>query len=129
MLDHLLGRALVLDDARQLAENCALESSTPFELSLSLDERNQHLLTDQLKSRLIDALRARLGAGLNVSFTMREHDGDTVAARDARRAEQDLEQAKTAIEADPNVRKLVDLFGAEIDTDSVRPAPPESSRD
>ena len=122
--------SLAIDGAaRQLAENCALESSTPFELSLSLDERNQHLLTDQLKSRLIDALRARLGAGLNVSFTMREHGGETVAARDARRAEQDLEQAKTAIETDPNVRKLVDLFGAEIDADSVRPAPPESRRD
>jgi hypothetical protein len=60
---------------------------------------------------------------------MREHAGETVAARDARRAEQDLEQAKTAIETDPNVRKLVDLFGAEVDTDSVRPAPPESRRD
>jgi hypothetical protein len=60
---------------------------------------------------------------------MREHGGETVAARGARRAEQDLEQAKTAIETDPNVRKLVDLFGAEIDADSVRPAPPESRQD
>ena len=121
--------SLAIDGAaRQLAENCALESSTPFELCLSLDERNQHLLTDQLKTRLIDALRARLGAGLNVGFTMREHAGETVAARDARQAEQDLQQAKTAIETDPNVRKLVDLFGAEIDTDSVRPVSPESGR-
>jgi DNA polymerase-3 subunit gamma/tau len=33
--------SLAIDGAaRQLAENCALESSTPFELSLSLDERN-----------------------------------------------------------------------------------------
>ena len=122
--------SLAIDGAaRQLAENCALESSTPFELCLSIDERNQHLLTDQLKSRLVDALQARMGAGLNVSFTMREHAGETVAARDARRAEQNLEQAKTAIETDPNIRKLVDLFGAEIDADSVRPASPESPRD
>ena len=122
--------SLAIDGAvRQLAENCAREYGTPFELCLSLNERNQHLLTDQLKPRLIDALRARLGRGLNVSFTIRERTGDTVASLDARQAEQNMQQAKAAIATDPNVRKLVDLFGAEIDTDSVRPASSESRRD
>ena len=115
--------------ARQLAENCALEYGTPFELCLSLNERNQHLLTDQLKPRLIDALQTRLGKGLKVSFTIREHIGDTVATQEARQAEQHMQKAKTAIETDPNVRKLVDLFGAEVDTESVRPASSESRQE
>ncbi len=122
--------SLAIDGAaRQLAENCALEYGTPFELCLSLNERNQHLLTDQLKPRLIDALKTRLGKGLKVSFTIREHIGDTVATQEARQAEQHMQKAKTAIETDPNVRKLVDLFGAEVDTESVRPASPESRQE
>ena len=122
--------SLAIDGAaRQLAENCAREYGTPFELCLSLDERNQHLLTDQLKPRLIDALQTRLGKGLKVSFTIREHIGDTVATQEARQAEQHMQKAKTAIETDPNVRKLVDLFGAEVDTESVRPASPESRQE
>lgn len=122
--------SLAIDGAaRQLAENCALEYGTPFELCLSLNERNQHLLTDQLKPRLIDALQTRLGKGLKVSFTIREHIGDTVATQEARQAEQHMQKAKTAIETDPNVRKLVDLFGAEVDTESVRPASPESRQE
>ena len=122
--------SLAIDGAaRQLAENCALEHGTPFELCLSLNERNQHLLTDQLKPRLIDALKPRLGKGLKVSFTIREHIGDTVATQEARQAEQHMQKAKTAIETDPNVRKLVDLFGAEVDTESVRPASSESRQE
>ena len=122
--------SLAIDGAaRQLAENCALEYGTPFELCLSLNERNQHLLTDQLKPRLIDALKTRLGKGLKVSFTIREHIGDTVATQEARQAEQHMQKAKTAIETDPNVRKLVDLFGAEVDTESVRPASSESRQE
>ena len=122
--------SLAIDGAaRQLAENCALEYGTPFELCLSLNERNQHLLTDQLKPRLIDALQTRLGKGLKVSFTIREHIGDTVAAQEGRQAEQHMQKARTAIETDPNVRKLVDLFGAEVDTESVRPASSESRQE
>ncbi len=122
--------SLAIDGAaRQLAENCALEYGTPFELCLSLNERNQHLLTDQLKPRLIDALQTRLGKGLKVSFTIREHIGDTVAAQEARQAEQHMQKAKTAIETDPNVRKLVDLFDAEVDIESVRPASSESPQE
>ena len=34
--------------ARQLADNSALESSSPFDLRLSLERRNEHLLTEKL---------------------------------------------------------------------------------
>jgi DNA polymerase-3 subunit gamma/tau len=112
--------------ARQLAENCALESRTPFELALSLDQRNEHLLTEQLKSRLLNALEDRLGKGLKVRFTIREQAGETVAVRDAKRAEQNMQQARTTIQSDPNVQELVDLFGAKVDPESIQPAPADN---
>jgi DNA polymerase-3 subunit gamma/tau len=109
--------------ARQLAENTALEEGSPFELRLSIERRNEHLLTEQLKERMVSAVQERVGEGVNLRFTLRDATIETVAARSAEQAEKKLEDTEKAIQQDPTVQDLVDVFGAEIVPDSVRPGP------
>ncbi len=114
---------LALDGAaRQLAENSALESTSPFDLRLSIQRRNEHLLTDKLKGRLIVAIHEKMGSGIKVHFILREDNGDTAAGRAAGEANRSLSDARNAIESDPKVKELVDIFGAEVIPDSIRPA-------
>jgi DNA polymerase-3 subunit gamma/tau len=114
--------------ARQLAENSALESSSPFELQLSIQRSNEHLLTDKLKRRLASAVQKTMGSGVNIQFTVSEKAGETAAARVAEEVRQNLDQAKDVIEQDPKVKDLVDIFGGEVVADSVQPVSSNSDR-
>ena len=121
---------LALDGAaRQLAENSGMESSSPFDLRLSLERRNEHLLTDKLKNRLVDAVQARIGSRVNVHFRLTDEVGDTAAAKMADQAKKKLRQAHEIIDNDQEIKDLVDMFGGEVVADSVQPAGNESNGD
>jgi DNA polymerase-3 subunit gamma/tau len=107
---------------RQLAENSALDSATPFELHLRVETRNQHLATEKLRDRLTTAVQEYLGTAVRVKFTLADEAGETLAKRAEQARATTLKQARETIDQDPNVRELVDLFGAEVVPDSVRPA-------
>jgi DNA polymerase-3 subunit gamma/tau len=115
--------------ARQLAENIALESSSPFELRLVIDRRNEPLLTDKLKGRLVEAIQRKMGSDVRVQIGVTDMTGETTAGRVAKQARNDLDDAKDAIESDPNVREFVDSFGGEIVPDSIQPVRKDSSPD
>jgi DNA polymerase-3 subunit gamma/tau len=115
--------------ARQLAENTALELASPFELQLSIQRQNEHLLTDKLKSRLVMAIQERVGEGVRVHIEVVEKATKTVAARTAKQTAKTLQETKRAIQEDPNVRDLVDVFGAEVISESVRPGSRSASRE
>lgn len=113
---------LALDGAaRQLAEHSSLESSSPFDIRLSLERRNEHLLTDKLKSRLAAAVQQHLGSSVNLIFSVREEGGDTAAQRMADDQLEMEKRARDSIQEDPKVQDLVDKFGATVVSDSVRP--------
>jgi len=107
--------------ARQLAENSELYASSPFELRLGVARRNEHLLTDKLKERLVAAVRQRIGGGIKVDFKVTEEAGKTAAAQAAALADQKLKGAQDAIGRDPQVQELLDVFEGELVRDSVRP--------
>ena len=46
---------------------------------------------------------------------------ETVAKREADESALKIQAAQNSIENDPNVRDLVDMFGAEVEQDSIRP--------
>jgi DNA polymerase-3 subunit gamma/tau len=115
--------------ARQLAENTALELASPFELRLSIQRQNEHLLTDKLKSRLVMAIQDRVGEGVRVHVEVVEKATKTVAARTAKQTAKTLQETKRAIQEDPNVRDLVDMFGAEVISESIRPGTRSASRE
>jgi DNA polymerase-3 subunit gamma/tau len=121
---------LALDGAaRQLAENSALESSSPFDLRLGLERCNEHLLTDKLKRRLVEAVQARIGGGVNVHFRLTDEVGATAAAKVAEQAKKKLREAHQIIDNNQEIQDLVDLFGGEVVADSIQPVRTEPSRD
>jgi len=121
---------LALDGAaRQLAENSALESNSPFDLRLSLERCNEHLLTDKLKHRLVEAVQARMGSGVNVHFRITDEVGPTAAAKAADQAKKKLRQAHEIIDNNQEIKELVDMFGGEVVADSIQPVRNETDKD
>ncbi|MCE7902596.1 MAG: DNA polymerase III subunit gamma/tau [Gammaproteobacteria bacterium PRO9] len=114
--------------ARQLASHCVLAGHTATEVRLALDERSSHLLTDNLRQRLAAAIAASLGREVKLLIAVGAVDKPTLAARQARAEDADLEQARAQIAADQNVQQLTELFGAEVIPDSIRRSPPSKSR-
>lgn len=107
---------------RQLADSCALASRTDKEFKLELNRMSEHLLTDQLQKRLVDALQGAFDKNLRVDITVVDSNVETVASRVADETALELQAAQNSIENDPNVRDLVDMFGAEVEQESIRPA-------
>jgi DNA polymerase-3 subunit gamma/tau len=107
--------------ARQLADNCALASRTDKQFSLELNRTSEHLLTEQLQKRLISAIRDSFGKNTRVEITVIDGEIETTASREADETAQKLQAAQNSIENDPNVRDLVDMFGAEVEQESIRP--------
>ena len=114
--------------ARQLAAHCALAVQSPFELRLTLEKRNGHLLTDNLRGRLTTAVQERLGAAVKVFYSVAEGAQETPAGRQARTDDDELREARERIAADSNLRQMTELFGAEVSPDSIRKNPKSSPR-
>jgi DNA polymerase-3 subunit gamma/tau len=106
---------------RQLAEHCALAERDDTRLTLALNKSESYLLTEQQQQRLVDALRECLGASVKVVFRMVDEAGETIASQAEDKNAQAMEAAKESIASDPQLQELVDLFGAEIETESIRP--------
>lgn len=110
--------------ARQLAAHCALAAQSPFEIRLTLAKRNEHLLTDNLRNRLVAGVQERLGSAVKVHITIGEAARDTPAARQAQTEDEELRLARERIAADSNVQQMAELFGAEVIPASIRKNPP-----
>ena len=108
--------------ARQLAENCALTTGTPFELRLQVEKRSRHLATDKLKERLAAAIQEHLGTAIRLDFSIGDEAADTVARRAEQAEQATLQQAREKIAADPQLKELEDLFDAEVVPGSIQPA-------
>ena len=115
--------------ASQLAAHSALEAYSPFEVRLCLERRNEHLLTDKLKSRLTAAIQQRIGSGVGVQFSLTDKALETAAARAVDHSAQAVRKARDSIENDPDVQQLVDVLGGEVVTNSIQPIDRESSAD
>jgi len=117
-------QTLSLDGAaRQLAAHCALAAQSPFEIRLTLAKRNDHLLTDNLRNRLVAAVQERLGSAVKVQIAIGEAARDTPAARQAQTDDEELRLARERIAADSNVKQMAELFGAEVIPESIRKNP------
>jgi DNA polymerase-3 subunit gamma/tau len=114
--------------ARQLAAHCALVAQSPFEIRLTLAKRNGHLLTDNLRNRLLAAVQERLGSAVKVQVAIAEAAPDTPAARQAQTEDEELRLARERIAADSNVKQMAELFGAEVIPESIRKNPNPSPR-
>jgi len=107
--------------ARQLADNCAMVERSDTRISLNVSRSSEHLLTEQMQKRLAEAMQGKLGAGMQVQFSVVDDEIETVATREADKSAEQLAEARDSITNDPTVRNLMDTFGAEVEPESIQP--------
>jgi DNA polymerase-3 subunit gamma/tau len=117
---ELLSRLELQGAARQLAGNCQLVERDGRRFRFLLDPRAQSLHTRQQEERLVAALGKLVGGPVSVEIEVGDAQ-DTPARREEQVRDERLEQARAAIESDPNVKALRDRFGAVIQPDSIKP--------
>lgn len=106
--------------ARQLADNCQLESNAGGTWQLVLPPDKEHLNTQQLRARLEAALKEHLGRDLRVNITTGTPSRPTPAEVRKANENERMRAAREAIENDPNVRAVQEAFEATVEADSIR---------
>lgn len=107
----------------QLAAHCSLQSRKAGKLVLVLDASGEHLRRPSVEDKLRQALCAALSEEVQLEFVAAQAEAapDTPARRLEQAAAQRQQAAEQAIHADPNVRQMVDMFGAVVQPESIRP--------
>lgn len=106
--------------AKQLALHCELIQLTDTAILLRLSPVHKHLLGTVQQDKLQTELQSHYGRKLRLEIEVAEPASMTPAdrSRTAQRERQD--RAIAAIEQDPFVREVVDLFNASIDESTIK---------
>jgi DNA polymerase-3 subunit gamma/tau len=107
--------------SKLLAANCAWLRRSGNTICLGLDRRSESLLTRAREQAIADALTAKFGQPLKVEIIVAVSAAETPIQAQTRRSDEKLEAARVSLEADPNVQALRDMFGAELNPDSIEP--------
>jgi DNA polymerase-3 subunit gamma/tau len=109
--------------AGQLAAHCVLVGRAGGLVKLRLDRAGEMFNRPQLVQKLTQALSQHYGEPLRLDITVADADRTepTPARQQAQVADQRLRAAEQAIEGDPAVRAMCDIFGATVQPGSVKP--------
>lgn len=117
---ELVTRLDVKGAIKLLAVNCALIGREGDEMRLSLDKAAESYLTPARGKALEKALADHFGRKLKLSIIPGEPADETPIQAESRREDESLDAARERLESDPNVKSLIDVFGATLNSDSVR---------
>ena len=109
-----------------LARNCTFVRRQKNVLHLCLDKKSETLLTKSTQAALARALCTHFDESLRLDISIGENGTATPIQEEARRVDEKYEAARASIEADPNVKALQDMFGAELNADSIEPVQNQS---
>jgi len=112
---------------RMLASNCALEKRDGDTVCFSLDPRSESLLTAARKQAMAEALSHYFGEQLRVDIIVSVNAGETPSQSQVRVADEQISAALASLESDPNVQTLKNMFGAELNPDSIELINPPQS--
>ena len=115
----LVTRIGVSGAVRLLASNCAYLGRTGDTIQLGLDPRSESLLTKKRKEELARKLSEHFGETLQVNIELSADAQETPVQEENRLADERMEEARQTLEADPNVQALKDMFGAELNADTI----------
>ena len=118
---QLVNQIEISGAGKLLANNCAFVERQQNVLHLCLDGKSETLLTKSTEAALHKALCAHYGESLRLAIAIGETGSATPIQEEARRVDAKYEAARASIEADPNVKALQDMFGAELNADSIEP--------
>ena len=106
---------------RELAQHSACQSLTDGLLVLNLPATHRQLLMPASEQRLAQAISENMGGLIRVRFDVVEQVGVTAAVLKKEAAEENMNNAVAAIESDPIVQELIDVFDAKLIDGSIRP--------
>jgi DNA polymerase-3 subunit gamma/tau len=118
---ELVARSAVRGPVRLLAEHAGFVAHTNGVLQLSLSPGDEHLKSPSLVLQLGDAVATMLGGPVDLRFETSQVRGDTARARNAREREVKQAGAEQGFVTDPDIQRLVNVHGAQIVPDSIRP--------
>lgn len=102
-----------------LASNCAYLRRKDATLYFSLDSRSESLLTKSREKAIAAALSGRFGEALRVEIRVAESASETPMQEQARRVDEQMQAARASLESDPNVKAMQDMFGAQLNPESI----------
>ena len=106
---------------KQLASNCAYLRREGTTVLFRLDGRSESYLTKARQDSLASALSEYFGETLKVEIAVGPAAAETPVQVEKRKEAEQLDAARAGLEADPNVKALKDMFGAELVPESVEP--------
>jgi DNA polymerase-3 subunit gamma/tau len=106
---------------KELAAHTTFAGRQGNKVQLVLDADGEHFRRPQLEEKLAQALSAYFGEPVRLELSVADRALDTLARQQKAAADDRVQQARAAIENDPNVRAMRDMFGATVTPDSVRP--------
>lgn len=68
---------------------------------------------------MAESLSEHFGEKLAVDITLEEIEAETPVQEESRMVDERMEAARQTLESDPNVKALKNMFGAELNTDSI----------
>ena len=108
--------------AKQLARHCEWQGHSAGRVTLALDPKFKHLLQDDRRLMLEQAVGQQLGESVKLSIEVAAEVVATPARIDAQRNLDRQRAAESAIDSDPAIDALKKKFGATVRTGSVQPA-------
>ena len=117
----LVARSSLRGPAKMLAEHAAFLAHADGVLRLSLATEHEHLKSPSLVLQLGDAVSRLLGGNVQLRFESGPARGETASVRNSR--ERDMRQAgaEQGFAADPAIQRLVQVHGAQVLPESIRP--------
>lgn len=108
---------------RQLAAHCAFLGRQGNKVRLSLDPEGAHFRTSMMEDKLRQALSNYYGEPMVLEFVAgaASETINTPARQIKAAAEDRLQNARSSIDNDPNVRAMKEIFGATVTPESIRP--------
>ena len=106
---------------RLLAGSCALLRRDNNTVFFSLDPGSESYLTRQRKESLARRLSEHFGEPLAVDISIgATEEVESPLRAENREADEHFAEERAKLEADPNVQALKDMFGAELNPESIR---------
>ncbi len=116
-----LARGLPLSGfAQELAMNLALQSREDGKWTFELSPQHEHLINDNRKAAVRDALAEQLGRPVDIRIHLSQPGAETPVQSIAREQSDKQKQAEQSMKTDPDVQDLIDQFDATLVEDSIR---------
>lgn len=116
----LLDKMQLTGMTQLLASNCTLEKITEHSVELALTAKQGPLFNQKISDRLEEALSKQLGKTIKLQIKLTDKELNTVAKQQIEEKKVQQANAVDAITSDDHVQKIINMFDATLDVDSIK---------